>query len=115
MTDDPETIGLRSYRPANGTEGLLFQHRYCSRCIHDREYRRTQTGGCSIWASALFYQIGEPEYPPELVADGPIGGRCLAFAQDSEEPVFTSGDRPSFPLPSEIAAEFLAGKGDNDD
>ncbi|HLF78137.1 MAG TPA: hypothetical protein VJB57_11685 [Dehalococcoidia bacterium] len=100
------------YRPANGSEGLVFEHRFCRRCIHDKATRQDPPvweNGCQIWALAFIYSANDPEYPIELVrdADDVFSGRCTAFSQDPDEPVFDPDVPRGFPLPSEIAGAYL--------
>jgi hypothetical protein len=64
----------RSYRPTNGTEGSMFEERFCRRCTHDRP-----DAPCRILTFALACGLGDPEYPAEWVEDE-AGPRCTAFA-----------------------------------
>jgi len=97
----------RPYRPSNGSEGLLFQHEFCDRCIQDRAARAgNYEDGCPILAFALMLDIDDEGYPSEWVADGVLGGRCTAFEQDPELPA-AKDDPRTFPLPSEIVGAYL--------
>lgn len=42
---------------SNGTEGTLFQARYCNRCVHDRDE------DCPIWMLHLSYNNDQSENP----------------------------------------------------
>jgi len=71
----------KPYRPANGIEGILFQDRFCNRCVHDYDYIHNDIGeGCDIVLDSMLYDIEEPEYPKELVQDEK-GPRCKKFTQ----------------------------------
>lgn len=47
------------FRPSNGTEGMIFEERYCFKC--------NKFLTCTIFEDAQDYDIGDPEYPKELV------------------------------------------------
>jgi hypothetical protein len=106
---------MKPYRPSNGSEGLVFQHRYCNRCIHDKAVREEPPrweSGCQVWASALMFKTDEPEYPPELVyanEEDVFSGRCTKFEQDPAEPVYGPDTPRTFPLPSEVVGAYLGG------
>ena len=68
----------RAYRPSNGTEGMLFDDRWCSRCVLDSD------DNCEILACTLLYDIGDPQYPAEWIEDDvpypqDSNPRCTAF------------------------------------
>lgn len=69
------------YRPSNGSEGMWFDDRWCSRCIRDQEWRETDKDGlgCPILTATFIYNVDEPEYPKEWVIDDECGARCIAF------------------------------------
>lgn len=98
---------MKSYRPSNGSEGLVFQHRYCSRCVKDRNE------DCSILASALLFHADEPEYPKEWVYpddESVLMGVCTAFEQDPQKEPWQAGERPPFPLPGEVMGAVLGAR-----
>ena len=64
------------YRPANGTEGMIFERRFCERCIHDIN------DDCAIHTRALLHDVDEPEYPREWVYDANDSPACTAFATE---------------------------------
>ena len=70
---------IRAYRPSNGTEGEIFQERYCSRCIHEGEEDGEY---CHILTSAMIFEIDDPEYPKEWVQDESGKPMCLAFTTE---------------------------------
>lgn len=84
-SDQPQT---KSYRPSNGTEGMMFTERFCERCKHDARYRETDDGadGCPILAATYRYEVDSEKYPKEWIVnlDDPIGltSRCTAFEHD---------------------------------
>ena len=71
------------YRPANGTEGMIFMERWCDRC--------SKASGCEIPSRTMIYSVmhvrrrlvvvalaRDDEYPSEWV--GPWNNaKCTAF------------------------------------
>lgn len=76
----------KSYRPANGTEGMVFMEIYCERCERDARYRETDDGedGCPIVAASMLYDIGEEGYPKEWVYGADGRPTCTAFEEELE-------------------------------
>lgn len=107
---DEYRVPVEPYRPSNGTEGLIFQHAFCSRCIRDKAARENPPrweAGCPILAAALLLNPGEEGYPEEWVYSPKTGQpTCTAFEQDPDEPTY-EGERPPFPLPSELMGAYL--------
>jgi hypothetical protein len=78
----------RPYRPSNGTDGMHFDEAWCSRCQREAAYREDENSGdtCNILDRSFFFDIGDPEYPPEWVEDDvqfpePTHPRCTAFLE----------------------------------
>jgi hypothetical protein len=75
----------RSFRPANGTEGMIFDDAWCSRCQRDDAWRRDDSAEpCDILSRTFIYSTDDPEYPKEWVEDDvpyPLDSRprCAAF------------------------------------
>lgn len=77
---------------SNGTEGQMYEERYCNRCVHrDDEY------GCPIW-NLHFAYVGEkrwqttldrliPMVPKKIKGLGPVTfpGQCVAFQEGTPE------------------------------
>lgn len=64
------------YMPSNGTEGALFQERYCWQCVHD-PFSRDPFGedeSCPIILRSL-----DGEQPNEWVGGEDGWGTCTAF------------------------------------
>jgi hypothetical protein len=79
----------QKYRPSNGTEGEMFQERWCYDCTKDTDQN------CSILLRAFWADIDEPEYPAEWQY-GPDGQpRCTAFHRIGTE-------EPHKPLPGQM-------------
>ena len=76
----PET---KPYRPANGTDGMLFMAHFCEGCKRDQVFQETGEGGCPIAAASLMYDVDEEGYPKEWIKNvGDVDGataRCTAF------------------------------------
>jgi hypothetical protein len=68
----------KPYRPSNGSEGMIFEGRWCDRCAKDDPEE-----GCGIMLRAMLHEIHEPEYPREWV-QGSKGENphCTAFSGD---------------------------------
>lgn len=47
------------YRPSNGTEGMIFEDNYCSRCRNDVR------DDCEILLRSMLFSIGDDQYPDE--------------------------------------------------
>ncbi len=77
---EPHRSDFRPYRPSNGTEGQMFEDRWCSRCTGFRG------GRCSILFRASIHDVGEPEYPRQWVMT-PDGHRCTSFEDRASVPV----------------------------
>jgi hypothetical protein len=67
------------YRPSNGTEGMMFEDRFCEICQKDAKYRETLKDGCEIHALALIHGVDEEEYPKEWCHDDAGQPTCSAF------------------------------------
>lgn len=63
------------YRPANGSEGEIFEAKWCSRCKKDDPETESY---CDILSAAMAYNIGDENYPVEWVEDD-TGPMCMAF------------------------------------
>lgn len=62
-----------SYRPSNGTEGMMFEEQICSKCKKYTDY-----GPCKIFDLSMLYNLKDPEYPKEWIFknETPV---CTAF------------------------------------
>lgn len=100
----------RPYRPANGTEGMIFDDAWCSRCEHDRHWRETGDDAesealpCPILSSAFLFNIGDPEYPAQWIEDDvewPTSSnpRCTAFQEIGKEGSTFCPDERQMELP----------------
>jgi len=93
MTDctSPEA---KTYRPSNGTEGMMFQEAFCMKCKHDNFDEYTMAGGCEILANTMFFDRDDESYPKEwiwyphklkedgyLSIGGEFGAQCTAFEE----------------------------------
>lgn len=78
---DPDAL----WRPANGCEGDDFESRMCMGCACDENTENPfddEAKGCPILAAMFAFDIGQPEYPTQIV-QGPDGiGHCTAFVED---------------------------------
>ncbi|EYR81816.1 hypothetical protein [Shinella sp. DD12] len=71
------------FRPANGTEGCIFESRYCEHCSRDAAFRQDMENndGCEILAAA---HAGEQ--PTQWVYRGGMG-HCTNFSDDPANPI----------------------------
>ena len=69
------------YRPANGTEGMWFEEKWCNNCkkIRIGTSAPTKPNECNIYDLSLFYDTDDPEYPKELIFDKNGNACCTAF------------------------------------
>lgn len=66
------------YQPSSGTEGEGFIDSHCMRCIHcDPDPHGEKQ--CTIFGNAVFYSIGDPEYPKEWVYGTDGKPTCTAW------------------------------------
>ena len=66
----------KPYRPSNGTEGEVFQERFCEQCIHD-DYDNAKY--CEILSRSMAFGVDEPDYPEEWTHDSEGRPMCTAF------------------------------------
>ena len=64
----------KPYLPSNGTEGMVFDEAWCSRCKRDMAFRNGVGEGCPILAASFRGQ------PKEWVHDKDGEPTCTAFA-----------------------------------
>ncbi len=67
---------------SNGTEGEIYQERWCDRCAHDAAFRASGEDSCPVWDAHLAYN---GEEGPSKVLDMliPRGNeRCLLFRKE---------------------------------
>ena len=51
---------------ANGTMGEIYYRKWCSRCVHDGEFRKKGEGlGCPVWGAHRLYSYELCNVPPE--------------------------------------------------
>lgn len=59
MAEELKKDAGKKWRPANGTEGDMFQEMYCDKC-------RINPCHCSILSYSFYYNITDKLYPTEL-------------------------------------------------
>ena len=75
------------YRPSNGTEGAIFQERFCDRCAHDNYNVDSGEGkSCDILMRTMLHGVDEPEYPEEWQQKPGQPPQCTAFWDANDEP-----------------------------
>jgi len=66
----------KPYRPANGTEGDMFQESYCDKCS-----KYSPEEGCDILLNTMVYEIGDSDYPKEWKFDENGHPTCTAYQE----------------------------------
>lgn len=79
MPIERKSMAGKPYRPSNGTEGDIFEGRYCARC-------RVGLRECDIVLRAHAFSIGAPEYPNEWRFNNIGVPMCTAFSDVEGEP-----------------------------
>ena len=76
---------------SNGTEGMMYEEQYCSRCVH----QDAGHDGCPVWNMHLFYSYqlcNDKEHPGKVMLDMLIppdkkhpsfNGQCTMFHEKS--------------------------------
>jgi hypothetical protein len=80
----PDRAG-EPYRPSNGTEGMIFEEKFCNRCI--RQHAEDEDGLCRILGDVMVFNLDDPEYPKEWVYDHSGNPTCDAFDDGRKEKV----------------------------
>lgn len=62
------------YRPANGTDGMIFMDKFCSNCC-----RKTR---CNIMDNSMIFDKKDKQYPKQLVLDESGNGTCTNFNKE---------------------------------
>lgn len=76
----PDSAG-ESFRPSNGTEGMIFMDAFCEHCINEK-WCHTQNDDdkkCDILSNSMLYDPGEPGYPEEWVYNEEGWPVCTAW------------------------------------
>lgn len=66
------------YRPSNGTEGEMFQERWCHDCTKDRSDNDSEKS-CEILLKSFCFDIDDPQYPNEWQYGADGQPKCTAF------------------------------------
>lgn len=69
-------MSAEPWRPANGSEGDWFESRFCDHCAKPQLVNGTWD--CPIQTNAFFFDLDDPEYPPEWIMENGAP-RCTAF------------------------------------
>lgn len=73
---------MKLYRPSNGTEGLMFQEKFCDICIHDKDWREKEKNPCEIMTRTMVLDIEHKNYPREWRYDEDGSPTCTAFEKE---------------------------------
>lgn len=68
----------KKYRPANGTEGALFQEAFCQKCRHDT-FDGENGESCEILMDSMAWDVEDDEYPSQWIIATDGQPTCTAF------------------------------------
>lgn len=89
---------MKPYRPSNGTEGMIFESKYCDSCIHNRHEEDRE---CQIIFLSMMFGVLDPNYPEELVYNDQNIPTCTKYSKWNWElwgdPDYS--DNPNHPEP----------------
>jgi len=71
-----DTMKDKPYRPSNGTEGDMFQEKFCEKCVYD-DYDNDVY--CEILGDSMAFNVDDKEYPKEWTYDKNGCPTCTAF------------------------------------
>jgi len=69
---------MKSFRPANSTEGEFFMEKFCFRCVHD-DYENERY--CQIIGGSMLHEVKDIFYPTELIYDENGRATCTKFTE----------------------------------
>lgn len=92
-----EVPTIKKYRPSNGTEGMIFQDKFCDKCTKFRK------GSCSIFNRSFFNDINDKAYPKEWVYDSNGNPTCTSFTNEpiKRKKVYNGNDGSLFEMKPE--------------
>ena len=61
LANELKKMAGHKWRPANGTEGIIFQETYCENCVQDQD----EDNPCEIIGRSMCFDIDSKEYPKE--------------------------------------------------
>ncbi len=102
----PEEAG-KSFRPSNGTEGMIFNGEFCEQCIHERwvhhQKEDKDEDKCEIWSNAIIHNQRDKEYPEEWQYSDEGWPICTNWQHfdwgDDNDPNEPGDDWPYKPIP----------------
>lgn len=72
-------LANKPYRPANGSEGDMFQEIFCGKCVYD-DYDNDLY--CDILGNSMAFDIDDKYYPKEWTHDKNGCPTCTKFFSD---------------------------------
>jgi len=75
MPYEIKELADKPYRPSNGTEGDMFQKKFCEKCVYD-DY---ENGPCDILGDSMAFDLDDKEYPKEWIHDKNGCPTCTKF------------------------------------
>lgn len=102
----------RKYRPSNGTEGMIFEEKFCMNCFHC-DPNPDGPKQCEILLNMMSFDTNDAEYPKELIYDENGKGICTNYKKwdwgndgdpdNPDNPNYTPPDDPNqLVLPFEL-------------
>jgi hypothetical protein len=70
----------QKYRPANATEGHLFQSRFCARCMQAKGDEGDDD--CPIIFLSMMFDTDDDDYPPQLTYSADGQPTCTEYEPD---------------------------------
>ena len=101
----PDSAG-QPFRPANGTEGEIFEEAFCMRCQKDAEWYEEERNPCGIHSDALIFGVGATEFPKEWIFDQDGWPTCTAF-QEKNNPDLQALFPGPFPTRCLLCEDYL--------
>jgi hypothetical protein len=81
----------KKWRPANGTEGDMFEEMYCEKCQHSKKSGEV----CDILTYSFFFDIDRENYPKELQIGNDGQPTCIEFKNiDNEQSAWSTEGNP---------------------
>lgn len=69
----------KKYRPSNGSEGEVFQAKWCDHCLNDDVENEDY---CEILNNSLIFGAQDDGYPDEWIIGKDGHPKCTAFESD---------------------------------
>lgn len=111
----PQCAG-QSFRPSNGTEGMMFMDAFCDNCLHEKwsHTHNDHDKKCPILSATMLYDKKEKGYPEEWVYNDEGWPVCTAWHKwdwgndgDPDDPDNPNYRPPDLDNPNQLCLPFL--------